>query len=167
MVGKSPNKWSEPTGAAAACSAVPGRVRRAAMDPSLIAPCGMNCAVCSHYLSFRNNLPLGKCAGCRPRNKQCAFLKKKCEDNLKLLNGEITFCHECNCYPCRRLRRLDERYRNQYGMSMIENLDFIQANGLGAFVRQQINKYRCAKCGELKSTHNNKCFQCDKIESLK
>ena len=136
-----------------------------AIDHSLIAPCGMNCAVCSAYLSFKNNSKLHKCTGCRPRNKQCAFLKKKCNDNLKLLKGEVSFCYECNGYPCERLIHLDERYRNKYGMSMIDNLGYIKKHGLETFIKKQIHKYRCDKCGELKSTHNNKCFKCERIGS--
>ena len=49
---------------------------------------------------------------------------------------------------------------------MIENLGYIKEYGLNTFIRKQIKKYRCNKCGELKSTHNNKCFRCDKIRGL-
>jgi hypothetical protein len=76
------------------------------INKELIAPCGMNCAICSGYLAYKNNLPkvrgkISHCKGCRPRNKQCAFLKKRCEDNLKLLRGEIDFCFECDFFPVR------------------------------------------------------------------
>ena len=142
-------------------------VMKPLIDNNLIAPCGMNCAVCSAYLSFKNNLNLHKCIGCRPRNKQCAFLKKKCKDNLKLLKGNISFCYECSFYPCDRLKRLDERYRTQYQMSMIENLNLIKEKGLEELIKKEIRKYRCPKCGELKSTHNNRCFRCQRIRHLK
>lgn len=49
------------------------------LSQELIAPCGMNCGICSSYLAYKNNM-YGKgftnCTGCRARNKQCAFLKK-------------------------------------------------------------------------------------------
>ena len=133
----------------------------------LIAPCGMNCAICSGYLAFKNNVPIAKCKGCRPRNKQCAFLKKRCKDDLKLLTGKVSFCYECNCYPCENLRHIDERYRNNFAMSMLDNLDYIKKYGLRKFCARQYKKYRCLKCGELISTHNHKCFKCEKIKSWK
>jgi hypothetical protein len=135
------------------------------IDLELIAPCGMNCAICSAYLAFINNIPIVKCKGCRARNKQCAFLKKRCKDDLKLLTGEIAFCSECNYCPCENLRHLDGRYRNNYRMSMIDNLEYIKKYGLKKFAAQQYKKYHCKNCGGLISVHNNKCFKCDKIES--
>lgn len=33
----------------------------------LIAPCGMNCALCSRYLAFVNKLKRSQCIGCRIR----------------------------------------------------------------------------------------------------
>jgi hypothetical protein len=139
------------------------------IDKQLIAPCGMNCAICSGYLAYKNNLQKirGKCKGCRPRNKQCAFLKKRCEDNLKLLKGEIDFCYECHCFPCRGLERLDNSYKQKYGMSMIENLIEIKNKGIQKFIKNQYKKYKCPTCDGLISVHCKKCFSCERIESLK
>jgi len=63
---------------------------KAVRDSELVSPCGMNCAVCSGYLAFKNDVKrkgirMPYCLGCRPRNKNCAFLKKHCS---KLSNGE-------------------------------------------------------------------------------
>ena len=139
--------------------------------PHLIAPCGMNCAICSGYLAHKNRPRfkgmMSHCQGCRPRNKQCAFLKKRCADNLKLLHGEVDFCFECDCFPCESLRRLDSRYRHEFNMSMIDNLMEIKENGLNTFLEKQHQKYACRQCGGLLSVHSQKCFNCDKIESWK
>ena len=135
------------------------------IDPVLIAPCGMNCAICSGYLSYSNNLKISKCIGCRPRNKQCAYIKKQCKNGPELLKGEIDFCYRCPLFPCDRLVKLDKRYRTDYGMSMIENLKFIKKNGIEKFIQSQYRKYRCKKCGGLKSVHNNKCFKCEMVTS--
>ena len=136
----------------------------------LIAPCGMNCGICSNYLAYKNNIS-GKgfpnCIGCRARNKQCAFLKKRCIDNLKLLKGEIEFCFECNYYPCDILTGLDNRYRERFGMSMIDNLNEIKSKGINYFIESQETKYKCKKCSNLISVHSKKCFICDKITSWK
>lgn len=139
-------------------------------NKELIAPCGMNCGICSGYLAYLNNIPrkkIANCKGCRARNKQCAFLKKRCKDDLKLLSGEVNFCFECSCFPCEILVHLDERYRKKYGMSMIENLREIKEKGIRNFIESQEKKYRCPKCGNFISIHNKKCFVCDKISSWK
>jgi hypothetical protein len=140
------------------------------LNKELISPCGMNCGICSNYLAHKNNIS-GKgfpnCIGCRPRDKQCAFLKKKCRDGLKLLKGEIGFCFECNYYPCENLTRLDKSYREKYGMSMINNLNEIKSKGINYFIENQEKKYKCPKCINLISIHNKKCFTCDKIISWK
>ena len=140
------------------------------LSKELIAPCGMNCGICSSYLAYKNNIK-GKgfpnCIGCRARNKQCAFLKKRCMDNLKLLKGEIKFCFECNYYPCDALKRLDNRYRQRFGMSMIDNLNEIRDKGMDHFIENQYKKYKCPKCDNLISVHSRKCFNCDKIKDWK
>jgi hypothetical protein len=141
---------------------------RTAIDPALIAPCGMNCALCSGYLALKNDIKnkgikLINCPGCRPRNKKCAFLKGHCS---KLSKGEVTFCFECTSFPCDRLRTIDNRYRSRYRMSMIENLSFIKENGMEKFLEDQEETWKCQNCGELISCHNGLCFNCD-LEKLK
>jgi predicted RNA-binding Zn-ribbon protein involved in translation (DUF1610 family) len=52
-------------------------------------------------------------------------------------------------------------------MSMIDNLNYIRQKGMDAFLQSQYKKYRCPKCGGMRSTHSNKCFKCDKVTKLK
>lgn len=141
------------------------------MQPILIAPCGMNCAICSGYLAYSHHLKKvrGKihyCTGCRARNKQCAFLKGRCK-NKKLLNNKIKYCFECHYFPCHSLKAIDERYRNRYHVSMIENLLFIKKNGVKKFLAKEYKQWKCKKCGDIICCHNNKCYHCDKIKSWK
>jgi len=137
-------------------------------DHALVAPCGMNCALCSGFLALKNDLKskgirMIRCTGCRPRNKKCAFLKKHCS---KLSKGEVTFCFECESFPCKRLRTIDERYRSRYRMSMIENLRFIREHGMEKFLEEQEKSWKCLNCGELICCHNGLCFNCD-LEKLR
>jgi hypothetical protein len=99
------------------------------LSAELIAPCGMNCALCSSYLALTNKLKskgvkMPYCTGCRARNKQCAFLKKHC---TRLLKVEVNFCFECPDFPCDRLKKLDDRYKSRYKMSMVDNSRVHQA----------------------------------------
>lgn len=135
----------------------------------LIAPCGMNCSTCSFYLAFISDIPKKKgkishCIGCRPRNKQCAYLKGQCEF---LTQNKVEFCFECDRYPCERLKKFDQRYRRTYGASPIENLEQIRTKGIHIFLRQERKCHGCQNCGGMISIHNKKCFSCDRVEQWK
>jgi len=138
------------------------------MKAELIAPCGMNCALCSSYLALQNDLKkqgfgMSYCAGCRPRGKNCAFMKKSC---ALLGNGLVKFCYECGQFPCARLKRLDKRYRTFYHMSMIDNLMFLRDNSVRKFLSEQKSKWRCPKCGQTVCCHNGLCYNCE-VDKLK
>ena len=129
--------------------------------PELNAPCGMNCGVCKSYLAYSRGVPKKRgsvthCSGCLPRNKNC-FIKRGC---AKLLKNLVRFCFECETMPCPNLNRLDRRYRERYGMSMVENLKEIQAKGVPAFLRSQETNYACQNCGDTVSVHDGKCYSC-------
>ena len=124
------------------------------MKTILIAPCGMNCHLCIAYLREKKT-----CPGCRDYNnnksdsrtlcviKNCAVLKEK---NLK-------FCSDkCHKFPCLRLKNLDKRYRTKYGMSMIENLEFIHQNGIRKFIKHE--KQRWIQGKKVFCVHHKKYF---------
>ena len=141
------------------------------LSSDLIAPCGMNCALCASYLALVNDvkskgIKIPYCTGCRMRNKKCAFIKKSCTRRLK---GEVDFCFECPDFPCDRVKILDARYKSKYKMSMIENSLFIKEHGLQKFLEKQKKSWECPSCGELISCHNGLCFNCElaKLRSKK
>jgi len=133
-----------------------------------IAPCGMNCAICSRYLSYSNNLKRSQCPGCRPANKKCSYLFEKCTGINGGLKGNATavFCFECVQYPCKQIKRMDDRYTGNYKMSVKDNLEFISKDGIEHFLKDQNEKYCCSTCGGFISIHNRKCFKCDTITRL-
>jgi hypothetical protein len=125
----------------------------------LIAPCGMNCAVCMGRLLREDN----KCPGCRakegnkPRNcARCVIVN--CE-TLRLSDSK--FCSEkCVEYPCKRLMDLDKRYREKYDMSMLENLHTIQEIGIRAFIKHERTRWSCNSCGGVICVHRGYCIVC-------
>lgn len=137
------------------------------MEEKLIAPCGMNCALCISYQAGKMDLnkkgfKKSYCEGCLPRGNHCMFMKENCR---LLGNGEIRFCYECKQFPCIRLKSLDKRYRTKYHMSMIENLKFIQNNGLESFLQREDEQWRCPECGGTVCCHNGLCLNCG-LEAL-
>ena len=101
------------------------------MQRELVAPCGINCAVCVRYLATVRGVAkerkIPECAGCRPRGKRCSFIKGSCQ---QLREDKIGFCFECEGFPCERLERLNRRYTTKYGTSLIDNLRGIKEFGL-------------------------------------
>ena len=136
-------------------------MEKAKFTPDLVAPCGMNCGVCKAYLAYAHGVPRQKnkvthCAGCRPRAKNC-YIKRGCK---KLTRGEVRFCYECDAMPCEKLAHLDRRYRERYGMSMVENLKTLKVKGMDEFLREQAERHGCPSCGDAVSVHDGKCYGC-------
>jgi hypothetical protein len=129
---------------------------------AMIAPCGMNCALCSGYLR-ENKL----CEGCRSGGNNTPNYCKKCIirncENLK--KARRPYCFDCKGYPCVRLKRLDKRYRSRYGMSMLENLEHIRQSGILSFVRKEKERWACRQCGGIVSVHRRECLFCGKEKS--
>ena len=129
----------------------------------LVAPCGMNCGICKAYIAYTHGVrrQRGKvtyCAGCRPREKNC-YIKRNCKTK-KLTNREIQYCYECAVMPCEHLSHLDHRYRERYGMSMVENLKMLKAQGMNVFLEAQVEKFKCPNCGDVMCVHDGKCYGC-------
>lgn len=124
---------------------------------SLIAPCGMNCALCYAYLRAKDN-----CKGCNfsDVNKPTSCRKciiKNCEH---FSGGKSKYCFDCKKYPCQRLKQLDKRYKTKYGMSMIENLNIIKERGIRQFIKLEKQRRACPKCGNFICIHRNECSMC-------
>lgn len=108
-------------------------------------------------------IKMARCVGCRLGRKNCAFLRKQCP---KLTKREVTYCFECQSFPCRRLKTIDERYRTHFRMSLVDNLHFIKKHGIEEFLKEQANLWKCKSCGEMICCHNGLCYNCDS-EKLK
>lgn len=69
--------------------------------------------------------------------------------------------------PCASLEHLDLRYRERYGMSVVENLKTLKAKGMGEFLKSQAEKYTCPNCGDVVCVHDGKCYSCNyKMEKI-
>jgi len=102
---------------------------------NLIAPCGMNCGVCKAFLREHN-----PCLGCRDFEQDKPKTIAQCY--MRICRERAgKFCFDCAVFPCERLQHLDLRYRTKYGMSEIENLEFIRDNGIRKFVERERRRW--------------------------
>lgn len=125
----------------------------------MIAACGMNCGICIGHL--RENRPCGGCFKKDDENKpkhcrSCNIVN--CEFLSKTKSG---FCYDCEQYPCTRLKNLDKRYRKNYGMSMLDNLELIKQFGLDEFIKKEEQRWLCQNCGSSLCVHRDFCLNCN------
>ena len=125
---------------------------------NMLAPCGMNCAICASVLDKKSK----PCPGCRNGNKgkpdgciHCVIAN--CNDLKETASG---FCYDCKRFPCKRMQTLNARYEKNYSMSMFENLANIQTLGLDSFVATENERWVCPTCGELLCVHRKFCLSC-------
>jgi hypothetical protein len=130
------------------------------IDATMIAPCGMDCGLCSGHLREKN-----RCAGCNgddaTKPAHCVVCAIKYCPELAAAGG--LFCYECAKFPCRRLKQLDTRYRAKYRMSMIENLASIRDTGLQDFVAREKVRWACPQCGGVACVHKDACLYCGHV----
>lgn len=124
----------------------------------LIAPCGMNCALCLAFQRLKK-----RCPGCREEDPNKSHYCQMCiiRNCPTIQNNLSHFCYECENMPCKRLKLLDKRYRTKYGMSMIENLIEIKEKSMEVFLTHQVEKYTCKTCGGLICVHRSRCLTCE------
>ena len=121
------------------------------MEAALIAPCGINCNICSSHLREKK-----KCPGCHtfvPVETRCVVINCK-----TIQTNQSGYCYECEKFPCRRIRQIDERYR-RVGISNIENLELIREKGVSALIQLEEEKWKCPECGGVLA-NNNICYSC-------
>jgi hypothetical protein len=124
----------------------------------LIAACGMNCGLCIGYL--REKKPCGGCYKKDDKNKPEVCRSCKIVNCESLAQTDSGFCYDCDKYPCTRLKNLDKRYKSNYGMSMIENLELIKRNGIEIFLTYEQDRWTCKVCGSGVSVHRKYCLKC-------
>jgi hypothetical protein len=124
---------------------------------SMIAPCGINCGVCSAHLRETNT-----CPGCRGDDSDKCVTRIKCRMKTceAFQDGHAKYCFECGGFPCDALKHLDRRYRTRYRMSPIKNLEGIRDSGIREFLRSESAKWTCSGCGGTVCVHKGRCLSC-------
>jgi hypothetical protein len=117
----------------------------------------MNCGICIAHLREKN-----KCPGCRGDDTHKPITRSQCMIKTCCAETGSKFCYDCSAYPCGALKHLDERYRKNYGMSMIANLEDLRRFGIKKFLKNEKAKWACPKCGGTICVHKGYCLECGK-----
>jgi hypothetical protein len=130
----------------------------ALISSSMLAPCGMNCSVCYAHLRKKR-----VCAGCRGEEDSQPPYCRRCSIRNCALNQGIDFCFECSSFPCPVVKRMDQRYRLRYQVSLVEHGLRIRAIGTKRFLSEEKQKWTCTHCAGVVSVHSRVCSDCGKV----
>jgi hypothetical protein len=132
-------------------------------NPRIIAPCGLDCALCRFYLRDRR-----PCPGCRGSNinKSNACVNCPIKNCAQLSTGGHKYCFTCAEFPCAHLRHLDHRYRKRYGVSVLANLATVKLVGVKQFLTEREARWNCPQCGSRLSMHFPECRSCGRPRDL-
>ena len=122
---------------------------------NLLAPCGMNCAVC--YARLRERKP---CPGCHGEDERKPKHCRTCRYKECAAERGVSFCVDCEEFPCSAMRRFDKSYRTRYGASLVEMTQRMRELGTEAHLEEQARMYTCTECGGVLSLHDRACTTC-------
>lgn len=133
--------------------------------------CGLNCYACFVMKANESNkeeledfakesgisIEDAYCNGCKTdvRFKNCRNCKIRecCEEK------GISFCNECNEYPCEGYREFTTQLPHLETEPM-SNLESIKSNGLKSWLEDQKIRWVCLHCNERFSWYEIKCCNC-------
>jgi len=125
-------------------------------DTYLFAPCGMNCMVC--YVHLKTKKP---CHGCLVNDINKPERCTKCEIKICANTRGLTYCYDCNDFPCNKIKNLEKSYKTRYKTSLIANSEFVKNKGLTSFMKLEREKWLCS-CNGVISLHDRYCSECKK-----
>lgn len=82
------------------------------------------------------NKELVPCNGCRDNKGLCAFHEGECATYECVQKKGVTFCFECDEYPCSKLYPCADRAEVLPHNMKILNLTYIQKHGIKGFLKQ-------------------------------
>lgn len=128
------------------------------IEDIMLAPCGMNCAVCYRHVGIRKRAE--PCEGCLKGDAGKTESCRSCNIKNCAQSKGYTHCFECGDFPCRLINNLEKSYVKRYNVSLIRNSQMAKEAGVAAFLEQDRRKWTCAKCGWAFSLHDGVCSEC-------
>ena len=116
----------------------------------LIAPCGLDCGVCELYLSrddeklmsalLSKGIPeeVLPCDGCRAIEGRCPVIHEKCATFECANENRISFCSQCNDFPCMKLAPAADRAEVLPHNIKLFNLCVIQSCGVEKLIERTL-----------------------------
>jgi len=137
---------------------------------TLAAVCGLYCGACSLYIGSTEeperlarlavlfNAPPTelRCLGCR--SGRLGIHCRDCEFKACANGKGISFCGECDEYPCAKLAEFQRQ--RPHRIELWDDLDRIKKAGTEVWIREKEAEYACPKCGTINSAYDLSCRKC-------
>jgi len=121
----------------------------------LIAVCGVNCQACSAFLNKKK-----PCPGCRaPEAEHGRKSCRNCSKKSCAFGKGFKWCFECDKFPCSRIKSMNRRYVENYGIDLVQN-GFDAKKDMNSFLTKQRERFICSDCGGVIDQHRQKCSNC-------
>ncbi len=127
--------------------------------PGMLAPCGVVCTACTAHLKQKK-----PCGGCLGPEDALSGRCQSCDRKACAKAKGLTWCFQCNEFPCKRIKTLDKSYRARYGISLVQNGLDAKEQGVAAFLAAQRQRWLCPACGGVVCQHDGVCRGCGYAE---
>ena len=98
-----------------------------------------------------------ECYGCKIT--QAAEIEDRCAILDCAEEKEIESCHECDEYPCDRLKTF-QGDQHPHHSAIFKNLERIKEIGIEPWFSEQEKRWKCTSCGGRFSWYDEKCEGC-------
>ena len=144
------------------------------IDEKMLAPCGMNCMVCSRHCYHKNPCPGCFSLGASVTGRAfTALIQKNCDIRhcaqeralselfpSELSEKAVFRCAACSDYPCSLSEALEKRFRIRYDIDLSANNEEIRCAGAEEFLRMQKEEFTCPVCKGVISIQDQECSIC-------
>lgn len=127
----------------------------AMIDLNMLAPCGVNCAVCYKHVGAQKT----PCNGCQNGEQGKTWRCINCAIKCCVAENGVTHCFACTMFPCKRIKNLARSYK-RYHADLIHNNLYAKEAGISAFLEKERQKWLCTNCGGVISLQDNACSIC-------
>lgn len=131
------------------------------IDPIMFAPCGMNCMVCYKHCNSKK-----ACVGCIAGESGKPEHCRTCKIKTCLNRRELSYCYECESFPCKLVKNMEKSYQLRYQVSLIDYSRQVKELGIEEFMRRQRESWTCPNCGGVVSLHEKVCSECKAVIML-
>lgn len=96
----------------------------------LFSLCGLNCSLCSSFVR-------GNCPGCQ-KGSHCALMCPFVPCSVE--HGDVTYCFECEEYPCRHYDGVDEKDSLITHLNQLKDIEKARSIGIEKYHEEQLVK---------------------------
>ncbi len=136
----------------------------------LSAVCGLFCPSCSVFIGTTEDperlARVAKKMGVSPAELSCRGCRsdtlsshcRSCALKQCATFRELSFCHDCNDYPCEQLQKFQRErpHRNE----LFESGNHFRNQGLQSWWEKMEQDYSCSTCGTINSAYDLHCRSC-------